>query len=353
MNKKRIVVAMSGGIDSSVAAKLLIDSGFEVIGLTFVMYKSEEFTDFNSSINDAQIIATKLGIKHYTIDISEDFELKIINYFVNSYLNGKTPNPCTLCNRIVKFKHLLDFADKVDSFYVATGHYAKINQNGNRFFISKATDLWKDQSYFLWNLTQEQLQRTIFPLNDLTKDGIRQIAAENDFTNVLHKRESYDVCFIRDVDYRVYINRFIEKNSISIQSGDFVTEDGKVVGQHNGITHYTIGQRKGLGFAMGIPYYVKSMDLQTNRIIVSSRENLNGNSLILKDVNLQKYAEFDKNIQFTTKIRYRDVGHLSGVIKEKDVYKVNFSENVFGIAPGQSAVFYENDDVVGGGIIEN
>lgn len=351
MNNKRVVVAMSGGIDSSVAAKLLIEQGYEVIGVTFDMYNFDKKTLYNSNVCDALIIADKLGIKHFTVDIKDDFEQKVIQYFVNSYFSGTTPNPCTLCNRIVKWKHLIDFADNVGAMYVATGHYAKIFESNGRFYISKGFDIFKDQSYFLWNLSQEQISRTIFPLNNLKKEQIKEVAAELGFSNVLHKRESFDVCFTRGMDYRVFINYYANRMGYKHSSGDIVTEDGKVVGKHNGFINYTIGQRKGLNVAMGVPYFVKKIDVENNRIIICSRDDLNSKSMFIKDVNFQKFSNVDNEIDFTVKIRYRDAGHNAKFECYNDVLKVVFDKPVFAIAAGQSAVIYQGDDIVAGGVI--
>lgn len=351
MNDNRVVVAMSGGIDSSVAAKLLINQGFEVIGVTFDMYNFDESTLYNANVCDALIIADKLGIKHFTVDIKEDFEQKVIKYFVNSYFSGITPNPCTLCNRIVKWKHLIDFADKIDAKYVATGHYAKIFENNGRYYISKGIDNLKDQSYFLWNLSQEQISRTLFPLSNLTKEQIKLVAAELGFTNVLHKRESFDVCFTRGMDYREFIKLYVQKMDLNQLEGDIITEDGTVVGKHNGFINYTIGQRKGLNVAMGVPYFVKKIDVENNRIVICSREDFNSYSLLMKDVNFQKYSHFEKDTDFLIKIRYRDVGHKAKFVNDLGNIKVEFFEPIFGIAAGQSAVVYDGDDIVAGGVI--
>ena len=353
MNKK-IVVAMSGGIDSSVTAHLLQEAGYEVVGVTFIMYDQADGSEFRDYVNDAKIIAAKLNIKHYTLDIREEFNKKIVNYFVNSYLSGLTPNPCALCNPTIKFKTLIDFADKIGFHYVSTGHYAIIKQEKGRFFVSRASDEWKDQTYFLWDLPQEYLARTILPLSKYTKTQVRKIAKNQGFTNILHKRESFDVCFVEGENYRHYLDNYLEKNKIITEEGDFVTEDGTVVGRHKGISHYTVGQRKGLGIAMGVPYFVKKIDKENNRIIVAPRENLNRKTIVVKDLNLQKYETIEKNKTYHVKIRFRDKGQDAIIsIKEHNRAEIEFIEPVFAVAPGQSAVFYEDNDLVGGGVIIN
>lgn len=348
--QKKVVLAMSGGIDSSVSAHLLQEMGYEVIGVTFVMFDEPQKNDFKDFVNDAQIVASKLGIKHYTVDIKKVFKEKIINYFVEAYLNGRTPNPCTLCNPTIKWKSLIDFADSIDIEYVATGHYSILENENDRVFIKKAVDDWKDQTYFLWDLPQNYLKRSIFPLSELKKEKVREIAAELGFVNLVHKKESYDVCFIKNTDYRYFIDEYIKESNIIIKEGDFVTEDGKVVGKHKGITHYTVGQRKGL-VAMGVPYFVKKIDKENNQIIIAPRENLNSKELYVKNYNSMKYDNFPTNKKFLTKIRFRGNGVLATTEKEGDLLKVIFDEPIFGVAPGQSAVFYEDDDLVGGGVI--
>ncbi len=348
---KRIVLAMSGGIDSSVAAYLLKEKGFEVIGLTFIMFDEPTQTDFRDYVNDAQIVASKLDIKHYTLDLRKKFKNTIIKYFVQSYLNGLTPNPCTLCNPHIKWKYLAEFADSININLLATGHYSYIKKNNGRFYISKAADDWKDQTYFLWDMPQKYLKKTIFPLSEITKDKVREIAAKLNFKNLVHKRESYDVCFIRNTNYRHFIDEYIKKNNIKMCPGEIITEDGKVVAKHKGITHFTVGQRRGLGVAMGEPYFVKKIDKDKNRIIIAPRKNLKSNTLFIKNYNLMKYDKIISDKKFLTKIRFRDNGTFAFLEKHNNLLKVNFDEPTFGIAPGQSAVFYEDNDLVGGGII--
>ncbi|MEA3450683.1 MAG: tRNA methyl transferase PRC-barrel domain-containing protein, partial [Bacteroidota bacterium] len=256
-------------------------------------------------------------------------------------------------NPTIKFKTLIDFADKLGIDKVATGHYSivKKNKKNNRYFLSKPADDWKNQTYFLWDLPQEYLKRLILPLSNLKKDKVKKIAVKNNFVQLAEKKESYDVCFLAGTNYRDFVDEKVKQMKIDIPKGDFITEDGTVVGKHNGIAHYTIGQRKGLGFAMGIPYYVKNIDKEKNQIIVAPKENLSKNQLTIKDINSVKYLQIPENKKFLTKIRYRDKGKMATVEFKENTAFVTFEEPVFGITPGQSAVFYENNDLVGGGII--
>ncbi len=350
---QRVLVAMSGGIDSSIAATLLQEQGYEVIGITFITYEEEPIEQLNLSyVNDAKIIAKALSIKHYVVDIQDNFKEKIVSYFVEEYERGRTPNPCVICNPTIKWNTLLEYADKLNCPLVATGHYAKISQKDGRFYISQGIDKWKDQSYFLHRLPQEYLKRTLFPLGDLTKDRIREIAAEKGFTQLVKKRESYDVCFVRTDDYRDFVTEYLKKKHIKPKEGNFVDEQGNILGRHRGTMFYTVGQRKGLGVAMGYPVYVKEINPETNEIVLAPKENLAKQVLYADKVNLQKYATIPDGLEVITKIRYKDKGTPSNLYTEKDGrIRVEFLGPVYGVAPGQSAVFYEGEDVVGGGLI--
>lgn len=351
MKRKKIVLAMSGGIDSSVSAHLLMKQGYEVIGLTFIMSEDKNSNGFLDFVNDARIVAQKLGIKHYVVDLKKQFNKQIINYFVDSYKNGLTPNPCVLCNPTIKWKYLIDFADSINIEEVATGHYAVIKHENGRYFVSKPQDDWKNQTYFLWDLPQKYLKRTKIPLSGLEKSEVRKIAADLGLTRQVQKTESYDVCFIKNQDYREFIDKKFEEQKIVLEPGNFVTEDGTVVGQHTGIAHYTIGQRKGLGVAMGDPYYVKKLDKENNQVIIAPRSGLNSKQFMVRNFSFMKYKNIENNQTFLTRIRYRDKGTLAKIKFNGDTLIVEFEKEVFGVTPGQSAVFYEGDDLVGGGII--
>ncbi len=351
MKNEKIVLAMSGGVDSSVSVKLLQQKGYEVIGVTFIMSEEPDSNGFLDFVNDAGIVAQNLGIKHYVLDLKDEFEDKIIKYFINSYLNGQTPNPCVVCNPVVKWKNLIEFADSIGVNKVATGHYAIIKNENGRYFLSQPADDWKNQTYFLWDLPQKYIKRTVFPLAEFVKDEVKNLAVEIGLKEQAEKAESYDVCFIKDKDYREFLNERFNKMSVILKKGVFVTEDGKVVGQHTGIANYTVGQRKGLGVAMGVPYYVKYIDKENNQIVIAPRQNLGSKKFLVRNFSFMKYDETPIGKTFLTKVRYRDKGNTAKITKQEDFLLVEFENNVFGITSGQSVVFYENNDLVGGGVI--
>jgi tRNA-uridine 2-sulfurtransferase len=355
----RVLMAMSGGIDSSIAAMMLHEQGYDIVGITMKVWDyassggSSKETGCCSlgSINDARQVAVNMGFPHYVLDLREDFSKHIISDFINEYLSGRTPNPCVLCNTYIKWEALLKKANQLDCEYIATGHYAQVKEENNRFILSKGLDDNKDQSYVLWGLTQDSLSRTIFPLGGYHKAQIKEIAKKNGYKHLSEKSESYEICFIPDNDYRGYLNRKVPGLYEKYTGGDFVSTDGKFLGKHKGFPFYTIGQRKGLEIAVGSPLYVNKILPETNTVVLGTKEELNNNSLSVRDYNLIKYKDIIDNIKVITKIRYKDKGTKSILTKEKDLIRVNFSDEVSAIAPGQSAVFYEDNDVIGGGII--
>ena len=357
----RVLVAMSGGVDSSVAAILLMEQGYEVIGLTMKTWdyetsgssKKETGCCSLDSINDARNIAVDLGFHHNILDIREEFGDYVIDYFTDEYMIGRTPNPCVLCNTHIKWEALLKRADKLGCDFIATGHYANINEKSGRYFISKGKDLNKDQSYALWGINQKNLSRTIFPRGSLEKDEIKKIALDRGYDNLVKKSESYEICFVPDNDYRSFLKKRVSNIDKVIKKGDFITEDGQTVGTHQGYPFYTIGQRKGLGLALGYPIYVTNIDVEKNTVTVGTFDELKRNGMYVDKLNFMKYDNIDGRLNAYTKIRYNDSGNPSVIEKVGNTMKVYFGAGVNAITPGQAAVFYEDNDVIGGGWIKS
>ncbi len=361
MSKGKVLVAMSGGIDSSMAALLLHEQGYDVIGITMKTWdyasaggsKKETGCCSLDSINDARSISVTYGFPHMVLDLRAEFGESIINNFVDEYLAGRTPNPCVLCNTYIKWEALLKRADQLGCDFIATGHYARIRQENNRWVLSRGLDETKDQSYVLWGLSQESLKRTIFPLSELTKKEVREIASKRGFADLANKSESYEICFIPDNDYRGFLKRREPSLEKMAGKGDFVLADGTVIGKHQGYPFYTIGQRKGLEIAVGEPLYVTKINPETNTVTLGSVNDVKQQRMKVKKINLIKYDRLPENFQSITRIRHRDLGQMSTANQlENDLVEVFFHDKVSAIAPGQSAVFYEGEDVVGGGIIE-
>jgi tRNA-specific 2-thiouridylase len=357
----RILVAMSGGIDSSLAAVMLHEEGYEVIGMTMKTWdyassggtKKETGCCSLDSINDARNIAVSLGFPHYILDIREEFGDSVIDHFTGEYLEGRTPNPCVLCNTHIKWDALLRRADRLDCESIATGHYAHIRQHNNgRYVISRGVDNLKDQSYVLWGVSQESLSRTKLPLGHLRKSEIRDMARERGFMELVTKSESYEICFVPDNDYRGFLKRRVPGLEAEVAGGNFVMEGtGKVLGQHQGYPFYTIGQRKGLGMAFGQPMFVTEIRKDTNEVVLGVDKDLFRDGMIVSKLNLQKYDRITGPLETVTKVRYKDPGTPATIYQAGDKIEVLFDEGVSAIAPGQAAVFYEGDDVVGGGWI--
>lgn len=360
MSKKgHVLLGMSGGLDSSVAALLLKNAGYKVTGLTLRTYDhistgcEEKQTGCCTidSIYDAKILMESLSFDHIVMDVRDDFRNSVIDNFITEYINGRTPNPCALCNPGIKWEYMLSKAAELGCDFVATGHYAGNRKNEDRYVISEGTDKSKDQSYFLWGLTQEALARTIFPLGRLLKTEVREIARKNKLVKLSQKKESQEICFIPDNDYR----NFLKSNVIGFETfftpGNYKSIDGKILGRHKGFPYYTIGQRKGLEIAVGHPLYVIEINPEKNEVILGTREDLARESMIVGHINPVKYKKITSGMKVYTKIRYRSKAIPSVLQTRRDKLLVKFNEDVHGVTPGQSAVFYEGEDMVGGGII--
>ena len=355
----KVLVAMSGGIDSTVTAMMMHEQGYEVIGITMKTWdyaesgvaKKETGCCSLDSINDARAVAVKMGFPHFIIDIRDEFGDYVIDNFVDEYIAGRTPNPCVLCNTHIKWDALLKRANALDCGYIATGHYAKLKSLDDRFFVQKALDRHKDQSYVLWGLSQECLSRTLFPLGNLTKPEVRQYAEDAGYTEMANKLESYEICFVPDNDYRSFLRHRVKGLEEKVNGGEFKDIHGNVLGTHIGYPFFTIGQRRGLGIAMGRPVYVTEIIPETNTVVLGDVEDLLKNGMEVYKVNAMKYTELGTRYDIETKVRYNSPGTMSNISEKDTKVAVEFQANVRGIAPGQSAVFYEGDDLIGGGII--
>ena len=356
--KGKVLVAMSGGIDSSVAAMMLHEQGYEVIGITMKTWDYESSGSSKretgccslDSINDARSMAVSFGFPHYILDIRAEFGESIINNFVDEYLAGRTPNPCVLCNTHIKWDALLKRANMLGCEFIATGHYARVRDENNRRVISKGVDQTKDQTYVLWGLGQESLKRTIFPLGGYKKSEIRQMAMEAGFHDLANKSESYDICFVPDNDYRAFLKHRMPGLEEQVEGGDYIFK-GRNVGKHRGYPFYTVGQRKGLDIALGAPVFVKEIIPETNTVVLGDKDDLQENHLTIRDYNLVKYESLPEDFKGVTRIRYKDPGTIATINTIGNELDVIFHQPVNGVAPGQSAVIYEGDDLVGGGFI--
>ena len=352
----KIMIAMSGGVDSAVAALLLKEAGYEVGGITMKLWSEtervsdEENPAPDENITEAKKIADMLGIPHYSVALGESFRSCVIDKFIDAYIHGKTPNPCVECNKSLKFGRLYDEAVKRGYPLLATGHYARIEKNADgRYLLKKAADEGKDQSYFLWSVDKNILGNIRFPLGDYTKPEIRAIAEKNSFTNA-HRSDSQDICFIPDGDYISFIKKHTE---LTFPKGDFIDVNGKVIGEHEGIIRYTIGQRKGLGIAVGYPIFVGEKNSKNNTVTLCSDRELYKSELFASSVNLLSCDKIEDGTRLLAKIRYRHTPALATVSMTADGrLHVVFDEPQRAIAAGQSVVLYDGDTVVGGGIIE-
>jgi len=355
-----VAVAMSGGVDSSVAAAIIMQEGYQVIGVTMQVWsrdrQTSEIDSFDGccgfgAIDDAKRVARKLGISHYVMELSDIFSQKVITDFCQQYSLGKTPNPCIRCNRYIKFDALLERAKGLGADFVASGHHARIERDEakGRYLLKKGIDRDKDQSYVLYSLTQEQLKHTLLPIGHFTKQRVREIARELGLP-VVAKQESQDICFIPDNDYPKFLKQFVPQG---VKPGPILNEQGSTLGEHQGILFYTIGQRKGLGISAGEPLYVTAIDPKRNAIVVGSKQAAYGSELIASGLNWITTTRLEQPSIVKAKIRYRHQGAEATIapLDEDKVY-VKFSQPQMAITPGQAIVFYEGDTVLGGGTIE-
>lgn len=357
MGKKTVVVGLSGGVDSSVAAYLLKEQGYDVIGVTMQIWQEEDSCTVEenggccglSAVEDARRVAQKLDIPYYVMNFRKEFQKQVIDYFTREYLEGRTPNPCIACNRYVKWESLLKRSLEIGADYIATGHYARVEQLPNgRYAIRNSVTAKKDQTYALYNLTQEQLARTLMPVGAYTKDEIRKIAEEAGLL-VAHKKDSQEICFVPDNDYAGFIKNSTGK---TIPKGNFVLADGKVIGEHQGIIHYTIGQRKGLNLSMGHPVFVTKIRPDSNEVVIGENEDLFVNTLICDRVNFMAMEGLDGEVRLKAKIRYNHPGAECVIsLVENGKVRVTFDQPQRAITPGQAVVFYQGEYVAGGGII--
>jgi tRNA-specific 2-thiouridylase len=292
------------------------------------------------------------GFPHFVLDLRNEFGDFVIDNFIDEYLAGHTPNPCVLCNTHIKWDALLKRADGLGCDYIATGHYANIREENGRYIVSKGLDETKDQSYVLWGVSQHCLSRTLLPLGNHRKTAIRQMALDYGYPELAKKSESYEICFVPDNNYRGFLKHKVAGLEEKVAGGDFVWKDGSIVGKHQGYPFYTIGQRKGLGVALGKPAFVIQIIPETNTVVLGDEEDLDRTQMWVGKLNLQKYAQVPDGMEVITKIRYRDKGTLSHLFHDDSHLRVDFYSPAKGVAPGQSAVFYEGDDVIGGGIIQ-
>ena len=356
MDKKRVLVAMSGGVDSAAAALLLKRNGYDIAGVTMRLWNEASFLN-SSSIDEldensiqAKEIADKLSFEHFSVDMSACFNENVVASFISNYKSGKTPNPCVECNKKLKFGRLLEFTQEKGFDYLATGHYARIEQSADgEFLLKKALDEKKDQSYFLWSLKKEALSKIILPLGEFTKPQIREIARENGFSNA-DRGDSQDICFIPDGDYTSFLEKF---GNAEFKKGSFIDLDGNILGVHNGLERYTIGQRKGLGIALGKPMFVCEKNVTDNSVTLCDDDKLYKKELRASQINILVNNSLESETRLHAKIRYRHTPAMATVIRtSEDTLSVIFDEPQRAITKGQSLVLYDRDIVVGGGIIE-
>lgn len=349
---KRVLLGMSGGTDSSTSAILLQEQGFEVVGLTLRTWSE---TDTGTSEPDyivkARNLAERLGIEHHVADIRTLFHSDIVGYFKNEYASGRTPHPCAKCNPSIKWKYLLDYADKLECQNIATGHYTKIVDKNGNCYIATGSDADKEQSFFLWGLGQNVLKRIVFPLANLTKNEVRDIATSHGFSELAHQKESIGICFISQMDYRPFLKRILESEGVNIGSGNFIDKNGKILGKHNGYPYYTVGQRRGLGLVPKEPLYVTNINPTTNEITLGPISDLYRTEFKAIDYNIIDKNDFAEPVDI--RIRYRKQNAKGLVTFDTDnKLTIRLISPEWGIAPGQAVAFYNGNILLGGGFIE-
>ena len=357
MSKGKVVVGMSGGVDSSVATWLLKEQGYDVIGVTMQIWQDEDnvVQEENggccglSAVDDARRVAASIGIPYYVMNFKDEFKKTVIDYFTEEYLNGRTPNPCIACNRYVKWEALLQRSLSIGADYIATGHYARIDRLPNgRYAIRRSATLAKDQTYALYNLTQEQLAHTLMPVGEYSKDRIREMADEIGLM-VAHKPDSQDICFVPDGDYASFIE---ETTDHPLPEGNFVSPDGKILGRHKGIIHYTVGQRKGLGLALGYPAFVLEIRPETNEVVIGTYDESLTHTVRADHLNFMSVEDLTEPMRVFAKIRYNHKGAWCTVEKTgEDEITCTFDEPIRAATPGQAVVLYDGEYVLGGGTI--
>lgn len=357
--KGKVVVGMSGGVDSSVATYLLKEQGYEVIGVTMQIWQDEkrECIEENggccgqSAVDDARMVAHKLNVPYYVLNFKDEFKTNVIDYFIEEYKNGKTPNPCIACNRYVKWESLLHKSLALGATHMATGHYSKVSiyPKTGRYTVKVANTSAKDQTYALYNLTQNQLKHTLMPIGHYTKDEVRQIAKDIGL-DIFDKPDSQDICFVPDGDYTKFIR---ENSNITIKQGNFIDRFGNILGKHQGITNYTIGQRKGLGIALGRPMFVCEINPATNEVVLTENEGLFKNKMIIEKFNLMGLSNLNEKINVFGKIRYSQNQSPCTIRKiDENTIEALFENQQRAVTPGQAAVFYDEEGyVLGGGVI--
>lgn len=350
---RRVLVGMSGGIDSSIVCLLLMNQGYDVVGVTIRMWDSprhfKEGGDVPDYILSARRLAERLGIPHYVLDARESFKKEVVDYFTFEYLNGRTPNPCVRCNRMIKWKMMASFAEEMGCWYLATGHYAKIvHQNGN-YYVSKGEDEQKDQSYFLWDVESSLWERVLFPLGGMKKEETRELAKKMGYTDLYTQKESMEICFVES-DYRDFLRENCTEQLAQIGQGDYVDREGRKLGFHEGYPFYTIGQRKGLRIALGTPAYVLKINTLKNTVMIGEKSDIEVREMVVENFRITDKRDFSQTLQ--VQIRYRSSGKSAKITFVDDtLLLVEFEDVATAVTPGQSAVFYKDGVVLGGGII--